>query len=293
MKNYLISYQGKTQTLTEWANEIGIPFKTLLRRLYKKWTDERILETPYHGNKKITAFGETKSIKEWIDDCRCVIKDANIIRSRLNRYKWSVEDSLTIPLIIFEPKKYEGKCYGKVLVIKVYRKNSRYFALCKCLICNKIFKCRLDALTNNGQISCGCDQYKSNEKNKLWKGFGEISSTQFARIKTGARYRNQKGRVLIFDITIEYIWNLFLKQNRKCCLSGVELNFSTKAKLHDGNASLDRIDSSKGYVEGNVQWVHKDVNMMKQGMKDDEFIKWCETIYFYKKNSTNDTGGDL
>jgi hypothetical protein len=27
---------------------------------------------------------------------------------------------------------------------------------------------------------------------------------------------------------------------------------------------MDRIDSNKGYVEGNVQWVYKYVNLMKR-----------------------------
>jgi hypothetical protein len=44
-------------------------------------------------------------------------------------------------------------------------------------------------------------------------------------------------------------------------------------------ASLDRIDSKKGYVEGNVHWVHKDVNMMKRNFTEEYFINLCETVY--------------
>jgi len=33
-----------------------------------------------------------------------------------------------------------------------------------------------------------------------------------------------------------------------------------------------------GYVEGNVQWVHKIVNFMKQALPDNEFINWCRII---------------
>lgn len=43
-------------------------------------------------------------------------------------------------------------------------------------------------------------------------------------------------------------------------------------------ASLDRIDSSKGYVEGNVQWVHKDVNYIKQDLEESYFKKLCKLI---------------
>ena len=34
--------------------------------------------------------------------------------------------------------------------------------------------------------------------------------------------------------------------------------------MYKGTASLDRIDSTKGYVRGNIQWVHKDINWFKR-----------------------------
>jgi len=75
---------------------------------------------------------------------------------------------------------------------------------------------------------------------------------------------------------------LFLQQNRKCALSGLELKFANSAKEqrnHKGTtASLDRICSSKGYVAGNVQWVHKDVNFMKQHYPQDYFVELCGKI---------------
>jgi len=43
-------------------------------------------------------------------------------------------------------------------------------------------------------------------------------------------------------------------------------------------ASLDRIDSSKGYIEGNVQWVHRKINMMKQSYTQEEFIELCQAV---------------
>ena len=49
-------------------------------------------------------------------------------------------------------------------------------------------------------------------------------------------------------------------------------------RMSDTTASLDRIDNSKGYLKGNVQWVHKDVNMAKGTMKNDSFIAMCKTI---------------
>jgi hypothetical protein len=47
-------------------------------------------------------------------------------------------------------------------------------------------------------------------------------------------------------------------------------------------ASLDRIDSSKGYIKTNVQWVHKKVNKMKQDTSVDEFKHYCKLICEYQ-----------
>ena len=45
-----------------------------------------------------------------------------------------------------------------------------------------------------------------------------------------------------------------------------------------GNASLDRIDNSKGYIKGNVQWVTKDINMCKRTLNNESFIVLCKKV---------------
>lgn len=47
-------------------------------------------------------------------------------------------------------------------------------------------------------------------------------------------------------------------------------------------ASLDRIDNSKGYVEGNLQWLCKRVNYMKHTMNNEYFLTWIKSIYEFK-----------
>ena len=90
-------------------------------------------------------------------------------------------------------------------------------------------------------------------------------------IRTSAKKRN-----INLNISIEYAWELFKKQNGKCSLSGMDIYFSTNNQY--GTASLDRIDSQKGYIEGNVQWIHKDINWMKNDFKQEDFIKYCKLI---------------
>lgn len=88
-----------------------------------------------------------------------------------------------------------------------------------------------------------------------------------------------------FTITKEYAYDIFLRQNKKCALSGVDIFLAqTPRDVRFGirTASLDRIDSLKGYVPGNVQWVHKDINIMKNSMTQEQFIIWCKLVA--KKN---------
>lgn len=45
--NHLIAYQGRTQTLAEWAREVGMDYQTLQRRInHLKWPTEKTLTTP-------------------------------------------------------------------------------------------------------------------------------------------------------------------------------------------------------------------------------------------------------
>jgi len=43
-------------------------------------------------------------------------------------------------------------------------------------------------------------------------------------------------------------------------------------------ASFDRIDSSKSYEVGNIQWVHTMVNMAKNKYPQEKFIEMCCAI---------------
>jgi hypothetical protein len=105
----------------------------------------------------------------------------------------------------------------------------------------------------------------------IWKGFGEISN----RYWTAISGRIKKG----VEITIEDAWNLFLDQDRKCAFSGMELCMHEyKDCGRTRTASLDRIDSSKGYIIDNIQWVHKNINCMKQDLDQSVFLEWCRKI---------------
>ena len=49
-------------------------------------------------------------------------------------------------------------------------------------------------------------------------------------------------------------------------------------KYNKTTASLDRIDSKKAYTVDNIQWVHKDINMLKNKYDQEYFIHMCTLV---------------
>jgi hypothetical protein len=126
--------------------------------------------------------------------------------------------------------------------------------------------------------------YLSGEDNPRYTGHKEMQGAYLATLKASA-----KNRGIEFSVTYEYIWNLFLEQDRKCKYSGITIFFSRNNIEHimgQATASLDRIDSSKGYIEGNLQWLHKRINIMKGNMSEKEFLDFCEAVTLKNKGQT-------
>lgn len=109
----------------------------------------------------------------------------------------------------------------------------------------------------------------------MFTGHGELSGRDWSAIKYSAARRN-----IGFDpnLTIEFAWELYLKQDKKCNLSGLPITINRSSKINN-TASLDRIDSSLGYCETNIQWLHKNVNSMKASLSNMETIELCRKIF--------------
>ena len=93
--------------------------------------------------------------------------------------------------------------------------------------------------------------------------------------------KNASKRSIRVHITTNYAYSIFLKQRGKCALSGLKIAFpkhGTELLKGISTASLDRIDSKKGYVRGNLQWVHKDVNLMKNVLNSSRFVELCVLV---------------
>lgn len=171
-------------------------------------------------------------------------------------------------------KKYGFKYHTKSepnnenIVEQVDSSKSRRRWKCKCL-CGDYFIVSTTAINQRKYLCCNKCLYEKQISSDL------IINTRWNRYVSGAKDRN-----LEFSISKQYAIDIFNSQNGKCALSGVEIIFKPyyKKDRTQTTASLDRIDSSKGYIEGNVQWVHKKVNRLKNNMNEKEFLNWCFLI---------------
>jgi hypothetical protein len=88
-----------------------------------------------------------------------------------------------------------------------------------------------------------------------------------------------------FNLTHEYLIEIWNKQNGKCAYSGRNMvyNYSKKdynyLNYNPEKVSIDRIDSSKGYIQGNIVLCCAMSNSMKMDLPYEEFKKWINDIH--------------
>lgn len=171
-----------------------------------------------------------------------------------------------------------GKRKGNIVCIGRNSDNREYFD-CVCEKCGikLVLKSEFFNTSRNRKYTtsyCNCKRTRTARTD-----IGEIKGWFIGKIA-----RNAKSRSMEFTVTAEYLYKILQKQNGICPYSGELLTFANSEKERKyQTASLDRIDSSLGYVENNVQWVHKRVNSMKNDMSENEFIEFVVKIFNHTK----------
>lgn len=84
------------------------------------------------------------------------------------------------------------------------------------------------------------------------------------------------------DITVEYLKSLWEAQNGICPYTNKKMELPINTQDHHikgipTRASLDRIDSNKGYVIGNVEFVCLAVNYAKNGFSKEQMVDFFKT----------------
>lgn len=165
-----------------------------------------------------------------------------------------------------------GRTFGN-LTVSHY---SRGGWVCNCS-CGNTKILRPSRLLKDNVKTCGysCKNKITGSRHKNWQGVydGDLSMQFYTHC-----YSKAEERGLEFEVSLEYLWDLFLAQDKRCNLTGIELVMMSSKNDTRNTASLDRIDSSKGYIIGNVQWIHKVINQMKWNFRESEFVDWCKLV---------------
>lgn len=118
--------------------------------------------------------------------------------------------------------------------------------------------------------------YKTNKNIKRLDSSEKTQDNIIAQflLKKSSQCRRRRNKVLEYNLTLEYIKELLLKQEYKDYYTGqVPENYEDYS-----------IDSNLGYIEGNIVITTNRVNTMKNDMSTEEFKKLISDIY---KNISN------
>jgi hypothetical protein len=179
------------------------------------------------------------------------------------------------------------------------------------IITESRLKHRLDRNTSNMAFcskSCTAQKLTDKEELKLrgLKGSKALSPEQKRYINIQRKLKNldefspfrlflngsrKKGHRQYEDLTLQYLKEVWDSQKGICALTGVPmeirattLEVKKRPRTPLWGASLDRIDSSKEYAQGNVQFVCKGANLMKNNHTNDEALKFVKMIIESRQN---------
>ncbi|NDD83557.1 hypothetical protein EBZ38_04645 [bacterium] len=175
-------------------------------------------------------------------------------------------------------ERYIGKRFGILTGKKVVGQDDYSHNMIECVCdCGNTIVIVCHSLTSGNTKSCGCEARKRGKDHANYRGYENIQQSYWSSIIKGADKRN-----LEMSISVEYAWSLYEKQGKKCAVTGVPIFFpQTRKTANKSTASLDRIDNTKGYIEGNVQWVHKKINQIKMDLTIEDFFELCKSVVNY------------
>ena len=162
-----------------------------------------------------------------------------------------------------------GENFNLLTIIKQVKspensKEKRKYFLCKCYCGNEAIISSRD-ITYGRKKSCGCLR----SKQKGVSAYNGIKSTYLIRAKKHKRE---------FDLNDEDFRNLITSNCHYCGINGS----AERKSLNNGSFiynTIDRIDSKKGYINGNCVSCCKKCNKMKLDLNYSDFINQIKNIY--------------
>lgn len=174
---------------------------------------------------------------------------------------------------------YVGRKYGNLTVIEFDSKDkeNRNLYKCKCDCGNTIITSAKNlerGVTNN----CGCKTKEKRGRASRLK-YGEA-----ARNRVLSTYKhNAKNKNLDFTLTNEEMFELFKGKCHYCGEKPSKVYSNEKFYGEFIYNGIDRLDSSKGYIKGNVVSCCSVCNYLKSDYTEEEFINIIRKIAKHRK----------
>ena len=110
------------------------------------------------------------------------------------------------------------------------------------------------------------------------------TSDEFSPFRYFLRKARNREHVEATDLDLPYLKSLWDEQVGRCAISGIEMVLHPNAQIWERDAqnpwkaSLDRIDSTRGYLKGNVRYVTVIANFCKQGFSDEDVLAFARGV---------------
>ena len=112
------------------------------------------------------------------------------------------------------------------------------------------------------------------DKNLTPQTYKDVSKFLSSKLWQAKQRADEKG--MGYDIDHAFIMQLLRQSGCRCLYCGKPFVFESN---HDMNFSIDRIDSSKGYLRDNVQVIATWVNRAKNDIDEKVFFGYIENVY--------------
>ena len=224
--------------------------------------------------KRVTMGKREESVKLYEAECEFCGKIVFVRKYRLNKnescgchkkvvFKNFRNGSLFYAGIFMAAKEDRGHKY----------KQRQHLATCDCGNTLYVPTCQV-----RDKKSCGCRKYIDRPR-RFTGGRSKYFVTAYLKlVRLGAVDRD-----IEFAISLSDLDDLYERQNGECIFTREKLTLPqngidcSKNKT-SYNISVDRIDSSKGYLPDNIQLTTKKINRMKSDMSDSQFIELCKLV---------------
>lgn len=152
------------------------------------------------------------------------------------------------------------------------------FTEVECFKCKKKFQRSLSLY--NSQLNKNRNQFCSKKCSMT------VASEKAIKITTipfsynlANAFKNSKRKNIEFSLTLNILNNVYIKQNKKCAITGIEMKIRKRnEKKNLFHASIDRIDNEKGYSEDNIQFVLLGINYMRNTLDLESVYEFLNCI---------------